>query len=266
MTKLTKKLITKLMINDFKKNKYVDYDMTYFTNRIINNEYFSYSRFNDGELICGIKQIDKHINKSVKNCDNHDYFSKMGDELNITLNNSDGVRYFIQYLDEWIDSEVFKGYTETLLNKNLINGVYQKTDFLQYSLRNNPTDFKKFVSTLNEHKIILVGPKYLSNINFLKVDNFIEVPTLNCYSKKDEILSKIKEVLTKNTIILFSSSMATNVFIDDLFVEYGNNNFLIDIGSLWDIFFYKSNPEIIQRSPNLNKLVTFQNWYLNYFQ
>lgn len=48
--------------------------------------------------------------------------------------------------------------------------------------------------------------------------------------------------------------MATNVFIDILYKKYGNTNFLIDAGSVWDIFFHKSNPKIKQRTPNLTNL------------
>jgi len=254
------------MIEDFKKNKYVDYDMDYFTNRIINKEYFSYSRFNDGELICGIKQLDGVEINSVKNCDNHDYFPKMGKELNESLNHSDGKKYFIQYLEEWIDDDNLKEYTKLLVENDLMNGVYQYSDFLQHSMRDDHNTFNKFVSTLNENNLIIVGPKYLSEIKFLKVKEFIEVPTLNCYEKKEEILSEIKKVLTKDNIVLFSSSMATNVFIDELFPHYGDDNFLIDIGSLWDIFFYETNPEIKQRTPNLGRVEKFKNWYTEYFQ
>jgi hypothetical protein len=59
--------------------------------------------------------------------------------------------------------------------------------------------------------------------------------------------------------------MATNVFIDELYDDFGSNSFLIDVGSIWDIFFHKTNTEIKQRTPNLDKLDDFKEWYKEYF-
>jgi hypothetical protein len=254
-----------MIVENFIKNNFVDYDINYFTNRIINKNYFSYSRFNDGELFCVIKQVDNDLEKNlIKNCDSHEYIPTMGIELLSSLKNSDNEKYFIQYLESWILNEKGTKYSEILIKNNYLTGKYQYSDFLQKSLRNNPDEFKKFVEVLNQNKIIIVGPKYLSNIKFINYENFIEVPIVNCYNDKKNIVESIKNNLKDDTIVLFSSSMATNVFIDEIF-KYNDKCFLIDIGSLWDIFFHEKNPEIIQRKINLSKLETFKKYYKDYF-
>ena len=242
-----------------------DYNSEFFINRIKNKEPFSYSRFNDGELLCVIKTIDNNEVTHNYNCDGHNYLPKMGEELMLSLKNSDCTDYFIQYLEGWLNDGKFIKYTERLYNQSVLSGVYQYSDFLQFILRNEPKTFIEFINVLNDNKLMIVGPNYLKNIKFLNYSYFVEVPLKNCYNNKENILKTIKENINDNLIILFSSSMATNVFIDELHKEYGGKIFLIDVGSLWDIFFYESNSEIKQRSPNLGKLDKFIEWYKDFF-
>ena len=244
----------------------IDKHIDYFIDRLENKRFFSYSRFNDGELICAIKQVEESMCVDhKKNCDQHEYFPKMGKELLHTLNRSNCEDYFIQYLSDWIDDETFKEHNEILINNSLLNGIYQKTDFLQLALRHEPELFRKMLKVINEYKIMIVGPAYLKNINFLKVTNFIEIPTHNCYLKKDEVLQQIKEHLTEDYVVLFSASMLTNVLIDELHDHNKDKNFLIDAGSVWDIFFKDTNPEIRQRTPNNINYDKYKEVYEDYF-
>lgn len=242
-----------------------DYNSEFFINKIKNKEPFSYSRFNDGELLCVIKTLDNNEVRHDYNCDGHNYLPQMGEELMKSLKNSNCDDYFIQYMDTWLNDEKFIEYTDLLYNKSILSGEYQYSDFLQFILRNEPDTFIDFVNILNKNELMIVGPEYLKNIKFLNYSYFVEVPLKNCYNDKENILKTIKENINDDLIVLFSSSMATNVFIDELHKEYGGKVFLIDIGSLWDIFFHKSNPEIKQRSPNLNKLDKFIEWYKEFF-
>lgn len=244
----------------------VDNKIDYFIDRLENKRYFSYSRFNDGELICAIKQVkgSPPIDQD-SNCDKHKYFPKMGEELLKTLNRSNCEDYFIQYLSGWNNDDKFKKHNDLLIRDSLIMGTYQQTDFLQLALRYQPESFKRIVNTLNQYKIMIVGPKYLKDIKFLNVTNFIEVPSVNCYLKKDEVLQEIKEHLTTDYVVLFSASMATNVLIDELHDQYKDTNFLIDAGSVWDIFFKDKNPKIRQRTPNNNNYKKYKEVYKEYF-
>lgn len=252
-------------IENFKNSKYVDYEIDFFMEKLLKKTHFSYSRFNDGELFCVIKYIMKNEITSQNNCDGHSYFPEMGLELINSLNNSNCQNYFIQFLENWISIDKIQKYTNILIEKKYLNGTYQYSDFLQKTLRHNPEKFKKFIEILNQNDIMIVGPHYLKNINFLKFKTFIEVPIKNCYVNKHTILDNIKKNLNKNTVILFSSSMATNVFIDDLYKNNYLNISTIDAGSLWDIFFYKTNPEIKQRTPNLGRVETFKEYYKDFF-
>jgi hypothetical protein len=252
-----------ILVENFKKNQIVDLEIDYFLDRIKNKDFFSYSRFNDGELICAIKNFTEV--GSTHNCDKHEYFPDLGLDLIQSLNNADNKNYFIQYLSAFINNSKYIEYTETLLKNNKLNGQYVSSDFLQIMLRYKPEEFKKFIDILNQNQIMIVGPEYLNKFKLLNITDFIQVPTKNCYLHKDRILHEIRNKLKENQIVLFSSSMATNSFINVLFAEYGNTNFFIDAGSIWDIFFYKTNPEIKQRSVNFDKITQFSNWYKDFF-
>ena len=146
-----------------------------------------------------------------------------------------------------------------------MEGVYQYTEFIQLMFHKHPEKFKRFVDILNQYDIMIVGPEYLEKIKFIKFSSFVKVPTKNCYNSKDSILAEIRSKISTGTIVLFTSSMATNVFIDELYDDFGSNSFLIDVGSIWDIFFHNTNTEIKQRTPNLDKLDDFKEWYKEYF-
>lgn len=252
-------------IEQFKSTSMFSYNTDFFINKLENKEYFSYSRFNDGELICAINSLSKN-SPSGRNCDNHQYFPEMGKELIASLNRSDCKSYFIQYLAGWIADPNFAKHSLDLLNGNMLNGKYQFSDFLQIALRTDPINFRKFINILNSNKVIIVGPEYLSSISFVKYQHFIEVPRLNCYTEKKSIINQLKKILTTDYIVLFSASMATNVIIDHLHEKYGNSNFMIDAGSIWDIFYIDSNSGIRQRTPNLQRLDRLREYYPNYFQ
>lgn len=167
------------LVKNFKKNQIVDLEIDYFLDRIKNKDFFSYSRFNDGELICAIKNFTEI--GSTQNCDRHKYFPELGVGLVNSLNNSDNEKYFIQYLSAFINNPKYIEYTEILINDNKLNGKYVFSDFLQTMLRYKPEKFKDLVNTLNQNNLMIVGPKYLKNIKFLNVTDFVEVPTENCY-------------------------------------------------------------------------------------
>lgn len=247
-------------------NIFFDYSPDLYIKKIQNKEYFSYSRFNDGELIAAIKQTD--IGKSLqteKNCDNHKYFPEMGKELLESLKYGNDKNYIIQYLWGWIRNNQFNQYTEFLIQNKFITGSYQKSDFLQHMLRYEPEKFKIFINEIKKYDIVFVGPSYTSEITFLGKYKHIQIPQVNCYLEKKSIINNIEKEITGNQMILFAASMTTNVLIMELFQKYGNDNFMIDIGSLFDIFFLDKNKSIKQRTDNLTMIESIRVNYEEYF-
>ncbi|MBA7636648.1 hypothetical protein ES703_44269 [subsurface metagenome] len=116
----------------------------------------------------------------------------------------------------WIDSDIFHDAS--------ING-----------------DFNKFFSACDGKNIILVAPDYMIGLNkFIKtITKHIIIPSVNCWLSKDKILKKINEYLKGRNvkhIILFSSSMMSNILIDNLYKEYGEIHSFLNMGSVFDPF------------------------------
>lgn len=96
------------------------------------------------------------------------------------------------------------------------------------------------IGALRKKKVVVIGPAFLRQLSekTFSYADFIEIPPKNCYAAKSEILTAIREIhseLREDVVYSFSAGIATEVFIPTLVSEMPEN-FLIDFGSLWDVF------------------------------
>ena len=77
----------------------------------------------------------------------------------------------------------------------------------------------------------------LKKIN-IKYTDFITIPSVNCFLEKERIKSEMIKMVEKydNVVFGLSSSMATNVIVDELYDIIGDKCTMIDFGSIWDPF------------------------------
>lgn len=238
----------------------------YFINKIKNNHHFKYSRFNDGELTAIIKNeninypkfnnINFNNNINVKNkfnCDGHNYFEKMGLELNeVLLSYKKSDNYILQSYDLWYNKYVdIKSKLDVLkiINADL---SFMHDDFIRRTHQDNPTFFLNMLEILKNKKMVIVGPHYLKKLSKHFMFKFIEVPLKNCYLEKNYIIDEMKKIRNErdNNFFLLSASMASNIIIDKF---DDNKNTYIDWGSVWDTFFdSKTHPYIRKRSTTNN--------------
>lgn len=237
--------------------------------KIKNNKHFMYSRYNDGEFIA-MTGFNHYNNKLISNTtddfgniDEHKYFKDMGDILlksvNNNLNNllnSQNKYLFQSKLEEWLLNEKC-GCTK--LNNNYIKDIKWNVsiieeDFSDY-LWTMPNKFIEFINVINSKKIIYIGPYWIKKCSILNILHFIEIPTKNCWLKKDKIINDIRKYMKKynDIIFLFSASMSTNAIIEILKLEFLDKHFAIDVGSTFDNFV--TNDEINLR--NINPLLGF---------
>mgnify|MGYP000008573971 CR=1 FL=1 len=66
--------------------------------------------------------------------------------------------------------------------------------------------------------------------------NHIVISPKDCWLEYKEVLERLHELITKDTVILYCASMMTEVLIDDVWNKYGDSVTQIDIGSLFDPF------------------------------
>jgi hypothetical protein len=83
---------------------------------------------------------------------------------------------------------------------------------------------------------VFIGPSHIRSISKrLPYVGFVEVRTRNCYQDIAKIHKAILEQ-PRPAVFCFSTGPTTKVLIAKLFPALGEENFLIDFGSLWDVY------------------------------
>ena len=273
-------------------------DTDEFLYNIENDIYFSFVRYNDGEII-SLMNYD-FINNAFDvfnhtNCDGHNYFNEMNKGLYDAVTSvknkeySENGKYIFQisidvliYIftnkiesNGWtytpIHSEAFTLNKLHELKQNIkvkINNCYNHGEVLNNRIyAENDNTFIKFIDIINKKKVILIGPEYLKEFKPLIINQHIIIPLKNCFLDKDRIIQEINHIIDNNDkgcIFLFCASMATNYIIDKLFEKTLNKHTMIDIGSSFDNFLSKEKfPFICRRVYNPEFIK--QNYPSNYW-
>ncbi len=199
--------------------------MQYLIDMMANGEYFTFSRYKDGEFYAILQN-----KKGGHNCDRHTYYPEMGEAiLNSLLNVKDhmyGMQPLVyRYLYEQVDN---------LFTKHNININWYESDMLHAANRDGK--FFPFLEQLRKMDVVVIGPERIKAIKGKLLDNveFVTVPLKNCWLEKDRIEADILRVGGSNKIYLFSASMPTPVMIDDLFPSIGKDCWMMDFGSIWE--------------------------------
>ena len=231
----------------------------YYLNRIINNEHFKYSRYNDGELIAIIGQTPNDAN-----CDGHQYFPQMSIELRqALLDYKYSEDYVLESFDYWYN---ILPHVKAILNElKTLNPelTFLHTDFIRIAHEQNPNDFFRLLNIIKEKNIVIVGPQYLIELKRFFPFIHIEVPRINCYLNKNEIITKIFDINagSDNNYYLFSASMPTKLIIEAF--KDDNKNTYLDWGSVWDTFFVSPEYSFI-RKRSTSSSSTYNEIYKNY--
>jgi hypothetical protein len=196
-----------------------EFNFDYIVNQIIDLKQFSYGRWGDGEMACV-------FGRKGCNVDKHEYFQDMRVELRNILEsqppyflglqrlgaeqNKDNPEFIrLRDMNTWVDNEVFS---------------YASRDGRMGELRDALLD-RNVIQVANGS----LKPLWLADI-------FIEIPLVNCWLSKDEILSAIRKHIQPNDVILYSASMPTKYFINEIYKEFGDTITQLDCGSVWDVY------------------------------
>ena len=204
-----------------------DTDIQYYVNKINSNTPFSYSRYGDGEW-------NAILEKPGQNCDGHEYFPEMGKRLKEAILNPLDYIYAIQGAALRGDGKKIA----LLLKHNNVTLSWHNSDIFHYA--NIDGRLFPLIAALRKKPVALIGPAHLKKLKetCFGYDTFLEVPPKNCYNHLDKIKQDIISYGTdkKGVVYSFSASMPANILIHELFPLLGRDNWLIDFGSLWDIY------------------------------
>lgn len=196
-------------------------------NKIKTKENFSFCRFGDGEW-------NAILNVEGENCDGHAYFEDMGEALRHSF--SAPKKYFmgIQPMSVRIMLADIAVYTHTHPQR-----------FFNADTLHNASAYgliSPFFSALKEREVILVGPEYLGVIQKFDLSHHVVIPEKNCWLHKTETLNELRDLLKDKSdiVVLFSASMAANVYVDLMVEEFDDQHSFFDVGSLLDPYVGKN--------------------------
>lgn len=199
-----------------------EFDFDFILDCLIGFENISFARNGDGEL-------NSVLAKRGENCDAHIYFPDMGIELKKILESQPKYYLGLQRLgaEQNADNAEFQKLRD--MNTWVNNEVFTRP-----SAREGKVFLEKFKGALAERRVIQVANESLLQLQM--ADVFIEIPLINCWLKKDQILKSIRENIQENDVILYSASMPTKYFINEIYKEYGNKVTQLDCGSVFDVY------------------------------
>jgi hypothetical protein len=203
--------------------------LSYYVSMLRDLRPFSFSRFGDGEW-------SAILSKPGENCDGHRFFPDLGSDLRDSLVNGKGYYYGMQIRAIKAMGKEIRGF----LQRHGTTIDWHDADVFHYA--NNAGTLFPLVQQLREMKVVVVGPAHLRGLDgsVFPYDGFIEIPPKNCYLDKENIFRKISDYHEKSgsaaAVYAFSASMTTNVLIHRLYPAMGAASWLIDFGSLWDVY------------------------------
>jgi len=205
--------------------------VSYYANLLSANAPFSFARYGDGEW-------SAIFGRSGANCDGHPYTSELGKRLASALKDHYPYFYALQYYGLKMDGP----HIVSFCKQHSISLPFHNADVFAFA--NVLGGLYPFIRELREKQVVVIGPGYMRGIDSVfPVSHFFEVPETNCFSAADEISGQILSWGKNKTGIVysFSASMAANVMIHDLFKDLGKANWLLDLGSLWDLYVGKKS-------------------------
>jgi hypothetical protein len=191
------------------------------------NAPFSFSRYGDGEWAA-------ILSRKGRNCDGHEYFPQLGERLRNALLRPKPYRYGMQ------NNALRRSGIAIcrFLRRHRIKLDWHNSDVFHYANR----DGRLFplIRALRQKPVVMIGPAYLKKLDTILFPfaSFVEVPQKNCFLEADSIAAALRKYGHRHAgvVYAFSASMTTNVLIDELYPLLGSSNWMIDFGSIWDIY------------------------------
>jgi hypothetical protein len=200
---------------------------TFYIDKINSKENFSFTRWGDGEWFCT-------WGHQGQNTDNHKYFPELTNGLNTALRSNKQYYRAIWNVTHGQIARILNPLTNFLkkenININWVNAGIWEDLVLKGGI-------EELIESLEKRNFVIVSNDSLRDLN-VKYTDFISVPLINCFLDKERIKKEMIEMTEKYDDVVFgmSSSMATNVIVDELYDIIGDKCSMIDFGSIWDPF------------------------------
>lgn len=207
--------------------RYEDLPLEAFVTPLEKGEPYSFTRFGDGEWYA-------ILGDPGANADGHQYFPQLGADLRRTMEQPLPYRYGMQPSVMGLDGLRIRRYLE----RAGVTVPWCNANVFHYANRDG--ELFPLVRALRAHRIVMIGPAHLRQLDgvVFPVSRFIEIPPLNCYLDMDRVRNEVADEAgrAEGSVFAFAASMMTNVIVHDLFPQFGKRHWMLDFGSVLDVY------------------------------
>lgn len=204
--------------------KRIDHPLSYYVDLIEADIPFALARYGDGEFAAmrGVQGA---------NCDGHEYFPDLGEDLRRAVLAKRP--YFYAIGPKALEEQA----ADTWLAAHGVDIQWHNADvFRDASVAGK---LYPLVQALRGRRMLYVGPRHVCRLvqEWLACDTLV-ISASNCYLHKSAILEHIRLFLRgshRPTIVGLSAGPTANVLVDELWQDVGAVT-LIDFGSIWDVY------------------------------
>jgi len=205
--------------------------LSYYVSRIESGYPFSFVRFGDGEWTAGILRDRNRTTSGSQALD----IPELQKDMRRVFTNCHVARNYIPSLRP----TSLKPEVETWLEGNVPKGVVWH-DCRVFYLNSAHGKLFPFIDALQhlDIPIVLVGPVRLWTLRFsglLPEAKLIVTPDVDCYVLKGQLIEQILNI-KQPACIMFTAGPAAKVMIHQLYPVIGHHSYLLDLGSLWDVY------------------------------
>ncbi len=211
-----------------------------FVDKISRREPLTFSRWGDGEWWSVFGRVQG------RNCDAHQYFPQMGQDLKNVLLSRPPYVLGMQSLAV----SMFKGKIAAWLQANNL----QDLDWVNADVFHEASEAGQLgplVDLLKARTLVMVGPPHLRPLEkMLHFHEFVEVPRRNSYVA----LAAVREQLFRvhdsvpYAIVSVSAGMPGKLLVDQLYQRRPQAT-ILDCGSLWDYYVGVNSRKYMRRMP-----------------
>jgi hypothetical protein len=199
-----------------------NYELSWYIDKIKNNEHFSLGMYGDGEVQCILNSFGDRFKE---NCEGTLYTKELSKAMaeslkfkapNFYFSASEDLRSlgYDKKLDQITDIEFVE---KDMWHKAMCaGGLYPLIE-----------EFRK-------HNVCIIGNENLKKLTFLNYDKFIDIGYPNCFEKLEQTKKEILDY-GKEGIYVFACGIPATLFVQSVHDQIPNSWFL-DLGSIWDGF------------------------------
>lgn len=207
--------------------RYEDTPLDAFVAPLERGEPYAFTRFGDGEWYA-------ILGDPGANADGHQYFPQLGADLRRTLEQPLGYHYGMQPSVMGLDGLRIRRYLESAR----VTVPWCNANVFHYANRDGR--LWPLVRAIRAHRVVLIGPAHLRALDrvVFPIAASIEIPALNCYLEMDRVRDAVAADASAHpgTVYAFAASMMTNVIVHDLFPQWGRTHWMLDFGSVLDVY------------------------------